>query len=178
MGYSSQQDAHGLEHACVAKATGNAQWDAQIVGCRRMRVKHGEARWFTRWGKGGGGFPFRPKKCGEWGTLQKDAWGRGALGSPPCSLTSQVLACGVVLVMNPLGGWGVEVGLGGGKAQGVIAGPHCQADVEGVRGDDAILVHQSPCGQLQERSEVSMSWAAGAETSPAQSAQPCDHPPD
>lgn len=72
-----------------------------------------------------------------------------AMGSPPRSLTSQVLARGVVLVMDPLGGRWVEVGLGGSKAQGVVAGPHRQADVEGVRGDDAVLIHQPPCGQLQ-----------------------------
>lgn len=74
------------------------------------------------------------------------------MGSPPCPLTSQVLARGVVLVMDPLGWRRVEVGLGGGKAQGVVAGPHRQADVERVRGDDTILIHQPPCGQLQGES--------------------------
>lgn len=89
------------------------------------------------------------ERCMEQGPLQGVAGGQaGAVGSPLCSLTSQVLACGVVLVMDPLRRRGIEVGLGGGKAQGVIAGPHCQADVEGVRGDDAIFIHQPPCGQL------------------------------
>lgn len=67
------------------------------------------------------------------------------------SLTSQVLARSVVLVMDPLRWRRVEVGLGGSEAQGVVAGPHRQADVEGVWGDDAILIHQPPCGQLRGR---------------------------
>lgn len=75
-----------------------------------------------------------------------DAWGHG--DPTRRSLTSEVLACSVVLVMDPLRRWWVEVGLGGSEAQGVVAGPHRQADVEGVWGDDAILIHQSPCSQL------------------------------
>lgn len=88
------------------------------------------------------------ERCRDWALLLgEDSGGRrDAAGR---SLTSQVLARGVVLVMDPLGGRRVEVGLRGGEAQGVVAGPHRQADVEGVRGDDAVFVHQPPRGQLQ-----------------------------
>lgn len=106
-----------------------------------------------------GGFLFRgmlvgQERCMEQDPLQGGAGGQaGDVGSPLCSLTSQVLARGVVLVMDPLRWRGIEVGLGGSKAQGVIAGPHRQADVEGVGGDDAIFIHQTPRGQLQREEQ-------------------------
>lgn len=112
----------------------------------------------TRDGRAGGEVLFRgmlagQERCSEMDPPQGNAGGQeGAVGSPPRSLTSQVLARGVILVMDPLRRRRVEVGLGGGEAQGVVAGPHRQADVEGVRGDDAILVHQPPRGQLQGES--------------------------
>lgn len=102
------------------------------------------------------------ERCRERGPLQGDAgWQEEAVGSPPRSLTSQILARGVVLVMDPLGRRGVEVGLGGGEAQGVVAGPHRQADVEGVRGNDAVLIHQPPRGQLQGESRSGRESGSG-----------------
>jgi len=111
------------------------------------------------------------ERCWEPGPVQGGAGGQeGAAGRPPRSLTSQVLARGVVLVMDPLGRRGVEVGLGGGEAQGVVAGPHRQADVEGVRGDDAVLVHQPPRGQLRGESGSGRERGSGRSVLPSPAA--------
>lgn len=67
------------------------------------------------------------------------------------TLTSKILPSGIVLVMDPLWWWWIEVGLGGSEAKGIIAHPHCQTDVEDVRGNDPILIHQAVSCQLWSR---------------------------
>lgn len=71
-------------------------------------------------------------------------------------LTAQVLPCGVVLVVDPLPGVRVEVGLRGSVAQRVVADPHCQVDVEDLRRDQTLRVHQPPRGQLWQREAKNM----------------------
>lgn len=71
-------------------------------------------------------------------------------------LTAQVLPCGVVLVVDPLPGVRVEVGLRGSVAQRVVADPHRQVDVEHLRRDQTLGVHQPPRGQLRQRKTKKM----------------------
>lgn len=63
-------------------------------------------------------------------------------------LTSEVLASGIVFVVDPFWGWWVKVGLRCSKAKRVVAHPHCQTDVEDVRRNDPILIHQAASCQL------------------------------
>ncbi|TNN34445.1 hypothetical protein EYF80_055392 [Liparis tanakae] len=65
-------------------------------------------------------------------------------------LTAQVLPRGVVLVVDPLPGVGVEVGLGGGEAQRIVTDPDGQVDVEHLRGDQTLGIHQASRCQLEE----------------------------
>lgn len=66
-------------------------------------------------------------------------------------LTAQILPCGVVLVMDPLSGMGIEVCLGGSVAQRVITDPDCQVNVKHLRGDETLSIHQPTGSQLEER---------------------------
>ena len=50
--------------------------------------------------------------------------------------------------MHPLARLGVEVGLGGGVAQGVVAHPRQQVDVEDLGRDETLSVHQATGRQL------------------------------
>lgn len=53
--------------------------------------------------------------------------------------------------MQPLGRWGIEVGLRGCQTQGVTAHPHGQPHVEELGWDQPFLVHQLLGGQLQRQ---------------------------
>jgi len=65
-------------------------------------------------------------------------------------LTAQILPRRVVLVMNPLSGMGVEVGLGGRKAQRIITDPDGQVNVKHLRRDQTLGIHQASRCQLEE----------------------------
>lgn len=72
------------------------------------------------------------------------------------TLTAQIFPCSVVLVVNPLSGVRVEVGLGGSVAQRIITNPDCQVNVKHLRGDQTLCIHQPTRSQLEKKDSKSL----------------------
>lgn len=68
-------------------------------------------------------------------------------------LTAQILSRSVILVVNPLSGMGVEVGLGRSVAQRIVTDPNCQVNVEHLCGDQTLRVYQPPRRQLEKNKD-------------------------
>lgn len=67
------------------------------------------------------------------------------------TLTAQILPCSVILVVNPLSGMGVEVGLRGSIAQRIVTDPHRQVDVKNLWRDQTLCIHQPTRCQLERK---------------------------
>ena len=67
------------------------------------------------------------------------------------TLTAKVFPCSIILVVNPLSGVRVEVGLGGSIAQRIITDTDCQVNIKYLRWDQTLGIHQLTRGQLLKK---------------------------